>query len=245
MCSSWARSTRLRRCSPAPTSSCSPRDRESFGLSALEALASGVPVIGHAPAGCRRWSRDGVTGACASVGDVEGMARAAVRPAQDDDAGRARAMRAAADARARFSLGQRRRAVRGTLSALRRRSRADLVILRAATDAAFTSRSRPPHVAVSTRSSSASSRASPSSCPSLHGAPHSRRARAAPRRTRSSSKSFAVHHPARRHPVRRRALLAKFWNIDVFKKLVVAFIPDRHHRRSPSTRWSRATCSAT
>ena len=55
-----------------------PSDRESFGLSALEALASGVPVIGARAGGLPEVVRDGETGFLCDVGDVDGMAKAAV-----------------------------------------------------------------------------------------------------------------------------------------------------------------------
>jgi N-acetyl-alpha-D-glucosaminyl L-malate synthase BshA len=81
-----------------------PSDRESFGLSALEALASGVPVIGTAAGGLPEVVRHGETGVLCKVGDIEGMARAAVDILRDDTRWRQMSTVAAADARERFSL---------------------------------------------------------------------------------------------------------------------------------------------
>ena len=79
-------------------------DRESFGLSALEALACGVPAFGYNVGGLPEVIRDGVTGYLRPVGDVEGVAAAAISLLLD--APRLAAMRtaAASDARDRFSL---------------------------------------------------------------------------------------------------------------------------------------------
>jgi L-malate glycosyltransferase len=50
--------------------------------------------------------RDGETGALCAVGDVEAMSAAAIRLLTDDALWRSTSARAAADARARFSLEQ-------------------------------------------------------------------------------------------------------------------------------------------
>ena len=81
-----------------------PTASESFGLSALEALATGVPVIGTLAGGLPEVVRDGETGALCAVGDVPGMAGAALALLRDPARWRATSELAAADARARFSL---------------------------------------------------------------------------------------------------------------------------------------------
>ena len=54
-------------------------ETESFGLSALEAMACQVPVIATNAGGLPEVVEDGVTGFLLPVGDVEGMAAAALR----------------------------------------------------------------------------------------------------------------------------------------------------------------------
>jgi N-acetyl-alpha-D-glucosaminyl L-malate synthase BshA len=78
-------------------------DKESFGLSALEAMASGVPVIGANAGGLSEVVVDGETGFLCPVGDVEGMANASVRLLLDAALWQRMSTAAAADARSRFS----------------------------------------------------------------------------------------------------------------------------------------------
>jgi L-malate glycosyltransferase len=80
-----------------------PTERESFGLSALEALACGVPVIGTRAGGLPEVVRDGVTGCLRDVGDVEAMSAAAVDILSSPEKWTAMSEAAAADARERFS----------------------------------------------------------------------------------------------------------------------------------------------
>jgi N-acetyl-alpha-D-glucosaminyl L-malate synthase BshA len=81
-----------------------PSDRESFGLSALEALASGVPVIGTQAGGLPEVVRDGETGILCQVGDIDAMAAAALHILRDDARWREMSTLAERDARERFSL---------------------------------------------------------------------------------------------------------------------------------------------
>ena len=81
-----------------------PTDSESFGLSALEALASGVPVIGANAGGLPEVVRNGETGFLCEVGDVDGMSAAAIGLLEDKAKWQKMSERGAADARARFSL---------------------------------------------------------------------------------------------------------------------------------------------
>ncbi len=80
-----------------------PTDRESFGLSALEALACGVPSLAYDVGGIVEVIKDGVTGALRPVGDIDGMAAAAVAILADEARWSTMSAAAAADARARFA----------------------------------------------------------------------------------------------------------------------------------------------
>lgn len=62
-----------------------PSEKESFGLSALEAMACEVPVISSNAGGLPEVNIDGVTGYVRSVGDVDGMAEKALELLQDTD----------------------------------------------------------------------------------------------------------------------------------------------------------------
>jgi len=60
-----------------------PSRNESFGLAALEAMSSGVPVIAAASEGLPELIRNGETGYLLPVGDVEGMARRSIEVLSD------------------------------------------------------------------------------------------------------------------------------------------------------------------
>jgi N-acetyl-alpha-D-glucosaminyl L-malate synthase BshA len=80
-----------------------PSKFESFGLSALEALACGVPVVASNAGGLPEVIREGVTGMLCPVGDLDAMVRASIDILSDAARWRAMSEAAAADARARFS----------------------------------------------------------------------------------------------------------------------------------------------
>jgi N-acetyl-alpha-D-glucosaminyl L-malate synthase BshA len=80
-----------------------PSQSESFGLSALEALASGVPVVGSNAGGLPEVVRDGETGILCPVGDIPGMAAASLEILRDQKRWAEMSKLASSDARTRFS----------------------------------------------------------------------------------------------------------------------------------------------
>jgi N-acetyl-alpha-D-glucosaminyl L-malate synthase BshA len=78
-------------------------DRESFGLSALEAMASGVPVVAAGVGGITEVVEDGVSGALLPVGDTSAMAAASLRLIQDPVLWKKQGAAAVARARAMFA----------------------------------------------------------------------------------------------------------------------------------------------
>ncbi|HUF65478.1 MAG TPA: N-acetyl-alpha-D-glucosaminyl L-malate synthase BshA [Gemmatimonadaceae bacterium] len=81
-----------------------PSRSESFGLSALEALASGVPVIATRTGGLPEVVNDGETGFLCGVGDIGGMSAAALRLLRDDVEWRRMSEAGVRDARERFAV---------------------------------------------------------------------------------------------------------------------------------------------
>lgn len=61
-----------------------PSETESFGLAALEAMACSVPVISTNTGGLPEVNEDGVSGYLSPIGDIEGMAKNALKILQDE-----------------------------------------------------------------------------------------------------------------------------------------------------------------
>ena len=80
-----------------------PSETESFGLAALEALASGVPVVAYEVGGVPEVVRNGETGRLTPIGDIDAMAQAAIELLADDNAHAAVCRAARADAVKRFT----------------------------------------------------------------------------------------------------------------------------------------------
>jgi len=82
-----------------------PSETESFGLAALEAMASGAPVVASRTGGLPEVVEDGVTGHLLPVGDIEGMAAAGVRILCDDAYRKKMSAAGRAVAEEKFSIG--------------------------------------------------------------------------------------------------------------------------------------------
>ncbi|MGD2044607.1 MAG: N-acetyl-alpha-D-glucosaminyl L-malate synthase BshA [Gemmatimonadota bacterium] len=83
-----------------------PSESESFGLAALEAMASGAPVVASNAGGLPEVIEDGETGFMLPVGDIDGMAAAGVRILCDDALRKRMSAAGRGLAEERFSIGK-------------------------------------------------------------------------------------------------------------------------------------------
>lgn len=84
----------------------SPSRSEPFGLSIVEAMASGVPVIATRSEGAREIIDDGQTGRLVPIGDADALANAIGQMLSDPQQGERLSENARRVARERFSLGR-------------------------------------------------------------------------------------------------------------------------------------------
>jgi len=80
-----------------------PSEHESFGLVPLEAMLSGVPVLGTASGGVCEVVEHGVTGYLCEVGDTDAMARCALEVLQNEAKAREMGIKGRARARELFA----------------------------------------------------------------------------------------------------------------------------------------------
>ena len=81
-------------------------ETESFGLSIVEAMASGTAVVATRTDGAQEVVEDGITGVLVNIGNIEELADAIVRLLQDKKLRQDMSERSQAAAKMRFTLGR-------------------------------------------------------------------------------------------------------------------------------------------